>query len=174
MCLIHLWREVLERFLIELLKLNTSNEGIFRMSFCCVKSTFSFRTTIFDKVLKLVEGAIKPLQDKKTLKRFNKILEKYQWRNSLVSIVIVQLESQKPAVFFFTGVYKKIHKNFQRTSRWLLSNYNFILQVSELNNKLGELSLKGWIRPWWAAASENQHLSDQFRSSRPEVFLEIS
>ena len=78
MCLIHLWREVLERFLIELLKLNTSNESIFRMSFCCVKSTFSFRTTIFDKVLKLVEGAIKPLQDKKTLKRFNKILEKYQ------------------------------------------------------------------------------------------------
>ena len=29
----------------------------------------------------------------------------------------------------------------------MLSNYNFFLQVSELNKKLDELSLKGWIRP---------------------------
>ena len=59
--------EVLERFLIELLELNTLNESTFRMNFYCVKGTFLFETTIFDKVLKLVEGAIKPLQRKKTL-----------------------------------------------------------------------------------------------------------
>ena len=119
------------------------------MNFYCVKGTFLFETTIFDKVLKLVEGAIKPLQRKKTLKRFNKILEKYQLRNSLAlaSILIFQVASQKPAVFFFTGVYKKFHKNFQRTSRLQLSNYDFFLQLSELNNKLDKLSLKGWIRP---------------------------
>ena len=75
MCLTYPWREVLERFLIELLELNTLNESTFRMNFYCVKSTFLFGTTIFDKVLKLVEGAIRPLQRKKTLKRFNKILE---------------------------------------------------------------------------------------------------
>ena len=148
MCLTHPWREVLERFLIELLELNTLNESTFRMNFCCVKSTFLFGTIIFDKVLKLVEGAIKPLQRKKTLERFNKMLEKYQWRNSLASILIFQVASQKPAVFFFTSVYKKFHKNFQRTSRWLLSNYNFFIQVAELNYKLDELSLKDWIRPW--------------------------
>ena len=41
------------------------------------------------------------------------------------------------------GVYKKFYKNFQRTSRWLLSSYDFFLQVSELSKKLNELSLKG-------------------------------
>ena len=64
------WREVMERFLIELLELNTLNESTFHMNFCCIKSTFLFATTIFDKVLKLVEGAIKPLQRKKTLKSY--------------------------------------------------------------------------------------------------------
>ena len=45
------------------------------MNFYCVKSTFLFGKTVFDKVLKLVERAIKPLQHQKTLKSFNKILE---------------------------------------------------------------------------------------------------
>ena len=45
------------------------------MNFYCVKSTFFFEKAIFDKVLKLVERAIKPLQHQKTLKSFNKILE---------------------------------------------------------------------------------------------------
>ena len=45
------------------------------MNFYCVKSTFFFEKAIFDKVLKLVERAIKPLQHQKTLKNFNKILE---------------------------------------------------------------------------------------------------
>ena len=61
------------------------------------------------------------------------------------SILIFHVASQKPAVFFFTGAYKKFLKNFQGTSRWLLLNYDFFLQVSELNNKLDELSLEGWM-----------------------------
>ena len=72
MCLTHPWREVLERFLIELLEINTLNESTFRVNFYCVKSTFLFGTTKFDKVLKLVEGAIKPLQREKTLKVLTK------------------------------------------------------------------------------------------------------
>ena len=67
MCLTHLWREVLERFVIELMELNTLNESNFRMNFYCVRSTFLFGTK-FDKVLKLVEEAIRTLQRKKTLK----------------------------------------------------------------------------------------------------------
>ena len=47
-------------------------------------------------------------------------------------ILTFQVASRKSAVLFFTNVYKKFHKNFQRTSRWLLSNYDFFLQISEL------------------------------------------
>ena len=68
MCLTYPWREVLERFLIELLELNALNKNTFRMNFYCVKSTFLFGTTKFDKVLKLVKVAIRTLQRKKTLK----------------------------------------------------------------------------------------------------------
>ena len=74
-CLTHPWREVLERFLIELVELNTLNESTFCMNFYCVKSTFLFGKTIFDKAMKLVEGAIKPLQRQKTL--FNNVLTKF-------------------------------------------------------------------------------------------------
>ena len=63
-------------------------------------------------------------------------------------ILVFQVSSQKFAVFLFTGVYKKFHENFQRTYRYLLPNYDFSLQVSELSKKLDKLSLKGWIRPW--------------------------
>ena len=69
-CLTHPWREVLERFLIELVELNTLNESTFCMNFYCVKSTFLFGKTIFNKAL--VEGAIKPLQYQKTLKGLTK------------------------------------------------------------------------------------------------------
>ena len=37
------------------------------MNFYCAKSTFLLGTTKFDKVLKLVEGAIRTLKPKKTL-----------------------------------------------------------------------------------------------------------
>ena len=57
----HLRREVVERFPIELVELNTLNESTFCVNFYCVKSSF-FGKTIFDKAMKLVEGAIKPLQ----------------------------------------------------------------------------------------------------------------
>ena len=97
--------------------------------------------------MKLAEGAIKPLQRNKTLKSFNKVMEKYQWRKSLALILIFQVASQKSEVFFFTGVYKKLSKNFQRTSTWLLSNYDFFLQIFELNKRLDELTLQSWIRP---------------------------
>ena len=76
MCLTHPLREVLERFLIELVELNTLNESTFCVNFYGVKSAFLFGKIIFDKAMKLVEGAIKPLQRQKTLS-FNKILEKY-------------------------------------------------------------------------------------------------
>ena len=72
MCLTHPWREVLERFLIELVELNTLNESIFCVNFYCVKSTFLFGKIIFDKAMKLVEGAIKPLQRQKILKVLTK------------------------------------------------------------------------------------------------------
>ena len=42
------------------------------MNFYCVKSTFLFGTIKFDKELKLVEGAIRTLQRKKTLKVLTK------------------------------------------------------------------------------------------------------
>ena len=125
------------------MKLNTLNESSFRMNSYCVKSTSLFgKTFVIDKVLKLVGWVIKPLQRQKNTWSFSKILENHQWNNSLTLILIFQIPNQKPVVFFFTDVYEKIHKNFQRTSRWL-----FFLQVSELNNKLDELSLKGWIHP---------------------------
>ena len=125
------------------MKLNTLNESSFRINFYCVKSTSLFgKTFVIDKVLKLVGWVIKPLQRQKNTWSFSKILENHQWNNSLTLILIFQIPNQKPVVFFFTDVYEKIHKNFQRTSRWL-----FFLQVSELNNKLDELSLKGWIHP---------------------------
>ena len=43
----------------------------FSMNFCCIKSTFLFGKTIFDKVLNIV-GVIKPLQRKRTLKILTK------------------------------------------------------------------------------------------------------
>ena len=42
---------------------------------------------------------------------------------SLPLILIFQVASQRSYVFFFTGAYKIFFKNFQRTSRWLLSNH---------------------------------------------------
>ena len=48
MFLTHPWREVLERFLLELLQLNTLNESPVRMNFYCVKSSFLIGITIFD------------------------------------------------------------------------------------------------------------------------------
>ena len=44
----------------------------FCVNFYCVKSTFLFGKTIFDKAMKLVEGAIKPLQRQETLKVLTK------------------------------------------------------------------------------------------------------
>ena len=49
MCLTHPWSDIQERFLIELLELNTLNVLIL------------LGKTIFNKVLKLAEGVIKPL-----------------------------------------------------------------------------------------------------------------
>ena len=68
MCLTHPWNELLQRFLIELMELNTFNESTFCVIFCYVKSTFLFGKIAFDKAMKLVEGAIKPLNVKKHLK----------------------------------------------------------------------------------------------------------
>ena len=73
MTLTHPRCEVLERFLILLVKLNTLNKSIFCVNFYCVKSTFLFGKTIFDKAMKLVERAIKPLQRQKTLKLLTKL-----------------------------------------------------------------------------------------------------
>ena len=56
------------RSLIKLLQLNRLNESTFCMNFYCVKFSFLFGKTIFDKILKLVEGAIKPLHVRKHLK----------------------------------------------------------------------------------------------------------
>ena len=66
-CLTHPWREVQERFLIELLELNTLNEH-FSYEFLIRKKYIFVSKTIFDKLLKLAEGIIKPLQCKKHLK----------------------------------------------------------------------------------------------------------
>ena len=60
MCLTHPKKEVQERFLVKLLELNTLNEHIMRRKYLFI------RKTIFDKVQKLAEGVIKPLQLKKT------------------------------------------------------------------------------------------------------------
>ena len=60
MCLTHPRKEVQERFLVKLLELNTLNEHIMRRKYLFI------RKTIFDKVQKLAEGVIKPLQLKKT------------------------------------------------------------------------------------------------------------
>ena len=68
MCLIHPRREVLERFPIELVELNTLNESTFCVNFYCVKSTFLFGKTIFDKAMKLVEGALSHYNVRKHLK----------------------------------------------------------------------------------------------------------
>ena len=68
------WRKVLERFLIELLELSTLNE-YFLHEFLMRKSTFLSGKTIFDKVLKLAEGVIKPFLSKKTLKVLTKSLK---------------------------------------------------------------------------------------------------
>ena len=68
MCLTHLWKEVLERLMIELLELNTLNGSTFRMNFYCVKSTFLFETTIIDKVLKVVKEPLNHFNVTKHLK----------------------------------------------------------------------------------------------------------
>ena len=54
------------------MELNTLNESTFCVNFYCVKSTFLFGKIIFDKAMKLVEGAIKPSQRQKTLKVLTK------------------------------------------------------------------------------------------------------
>ena len=66
LCLTYLWWEVQERFLIKLLELNTLNEQFSYGFLKCKKYLFIWKT-IFDKVLKLAEGVIKPVQLKKTL-----------------------------------------------------------------------------------------------------------
>ena len=66
MCLTHPRKEVQERFLVKLLKLNTLNEH-FSYEFLMRRKYLFIRKTIFDKVQKLAEGVIKPLQRKKTL-----------------------------------------------------------------------------------------------------------
>ena len=68
MCLTHPQREVLERFPIELVELNTLKEITFCVNFSCVKSTILFGKTIFDIAMQLVQGAIKPLHVIKHLK----------------------------------------------------------------------------------------------------------
>ena len=112
-----------------------------------LKVPFYLEKLYFIKNWKLAEGDINNVR--KHFYIFNKISEKFQWRKSLALILIFEAARQKSAVFFFTCVYKKFHKDFQRTSRWLLPNYDFFLQESELNKKLVELSLKVWIRPWF-------------------------
>ena len=54
------------------MELNTLNESIFCVNFYYVKSTSLFGKIIFDKAMKLVEGAIKPLQHQKTLRVLTK------------------------------------------------------------------------------------------------------
>ena len=89
-------------------------------------------------------------------------------RNSLTLILVFQVASQKPEVFFFTDAYK-CFRNIceENTAGFWLATWNikinaitkvstersngcfrikiFFLQVNELNNKLDELSLKGCI-----------------------------
>ena len=66
MCLTHPWREVQERFLLKLLELNTLNKH-FSYEFLMRRKYFFIWKTIFDKVQKLAEGVLKPLQKKKQL-----------------------------------------------------------------------------------------------------------
>ena len=71
MCLTHRWREVQERFLIKLLELNIINEH-FSYEFLMRRKYLFIWKIRFDKVQKLAEGVIKPLQRKKTLKVLTK------------------------------------------------------------------------------------------------------
>ena len=61
MSLTHHWREVEKKFLIELLELNALNEH-FSYEFLMRKKYLFIWKNIFDQVLKLAEGVIKPLQ----------------------------------------------------------------------------------------------------------------
>ena len=61
MSLTHPSRELEEKFLIELLELNALNEHFSYEFLMCKKYLFIWKT-IFDKVLKLAEGIIKPLK----------------------------------------------------------------------------------------------------------------
>ena len=70
MSLNHPSREVEETFLIELLELNALNEH-FSYEFLMRKKYLFIWKNIFDKLLKLAEGVIKPLQR-------TQILENYQ------------------------------------------------------------------------------------------------
>ena len=70
MSLNHPSREVEETFLIELLELNALNEH-FSYEFLMHKKYLFIWKNIFDKLLKLAEGVIKPLQR-------TQILENYQ------------------------------------------------------------------------------------------------
>ena len=54
------------------MELITLNEGTFSVNFYYVKNTFLFGKIIFDQAMKLVKGAIKPLQRQKTLKVLTK------------------------------------------------------------------------------------------------------
>ena len=93
--------------------------------------------------MKLEKGAIKPLQCKKTLKVLIKSVKEFTGINFNIS-------SNKPKAWslLLHRCLKKFQKTFQRTSKWLLSNYDFFLKVSELNIKLDEPSLKEWIHLW--------------------------
>ena len=99
--------------------------------------------SVFNKILKLEKGAIKPLQCKKTLKVLIKSVKEFTGINFNIS-------SNKPKAWslLLHRCLKKFQKTFQRTSKWLLSNYDFFLKVSELNIKLDEPSLKEWIHLW--------------------------
>ena len=93
---------------------------------------------------------------------FKKILEKKQWRNSLALTLVFHVASQKSAVFLFTGVHKKLTKIFRERPHDCFRITIFFLQVSQINKKLEELSLKGWIRP--------QHLKAHRQISKKRCF----
>ena len=76
------------------------------MDFYCVKNTFFiWKNYFFDKAIKLVDGAIKPLQFQTTLKVLQSF-RKRSWRNSLALILMFQVAIQNPGLFSFTDVYK--------------------------------------------------------------------
>ena len=62
-------------------------------------------------------------------------------------ILVFQAASKKSVMFFFTGVYKKIQKDFAENLYMVACELWFFFQVSELNKKLDKLSLKGSIHP---------------------------